>query len=111
MTLGALYDLAFGLAILVASSPAAALLRIDLPADTIYLRLNGVFLLLVAALYALPAARPERFHPIAPISAGGRLLGFIVLVIAWRGGSPRAFLLLAAADLGLGIVTALAWSA
>ena len=109
MAAGALFDLAFAVAILAAPAASAALLAIDLPADPVHLRLNGVLLLLLAALYALPALRPERFHVIAPISAGGRALGGVVLVSAGRSGST--YPLLGWADLALGTVTALAWVA
>jgi hypothetical protein len=110
MAFGSFYDLVFGLSILFAPSTSSALLRIPLPGDMFYLHLNGVFLLLLAALYALPAVRPERFHPIAPIAAAGRVVGFAVFTLAWRGGRPLTFLVLACADLAIGLVTAAAWA-
>ena len=102
---GALFDAAFGAAILLAPAPAAALLRIELPADLVYFRLNGVLLLILAAVYALAAREPERFHAVAPVSACGRALGFVVLSAA-----GRTFLALGAADLVIGLATALAWA-
>lgn len=108
---GALFDAAFGAAILLAPAPAAALLRIDLPADPVHLRLNGVLLLILAALYALAAREPERFHAVAPVSACGRALGSVVLAAAGQAGAPKTFLALAASDLVIGLATALAWAA
>jgi len=111
MGFGAVYDLAFGLAILLFPATAGRVLRLPLPADPIYLFLDGILLVVLAAVYALPARHPERFHPIAPIAAGGRLLGFVLFVAAWRDGRPTTFLLLGIADLALGVVTAVAWLA
>jgi hypothetical protein len=98
MASGAIFDLLFGTAILLAP-------------DRVHLRLNGLLLLILAAVYALPALRPERFHPIAPIAACGRVLGFLVLAAAWRSGSPRVFFWLGTADLFLAAGTGLAWVA
>jgi hypothetical protein len=111
MASGAIFDLLFGTAILLAPAPAAGLLGIELPPDRVHLRLNGLLLLILAAVYALPALRPERFHPIAPIAACGRVLGFLVLAAAWRSGSPRVFFWLGTADLFLAAGTGLAWVA
>lgn len=111
MAFGAAYDLVFGISIVLIPSVAARLLGIEIPADPFYLRLNGVFLLILSGLYALPAIRPERFHPIAPVSAVGRLAGCLVFAAAWRQGRPAVFLVLGLADLAIGLATALAWIA
>ena len=110
MAFGAAYDAAFGLAITLVPTLAATMLRIDMPADPLYLRLNGVFLLILGAIYALPALRPERFHPIAPISAAGRVVGFILFALAWREGRPATFLILGISDLAIALVTLAAWA-
>jgi hypothetical protein len=109
MAFGAAYDAAFGLAITLVPTWAATMLKIEMPADPFYLRLNGVFLVLLGAIYALPAVRPERFHPIAPISAAGRVAGFAVFALAWREGRPATFLVLAVLDLAIALVTLAAW--
>ena len=109
LALGAAYDLVFGAAILGFTRSAAAILGLPVPADPVYLYLNGVFLLLLAGLYAAAAREPERYGAVAPISAGGRALGFLLFVWAWAGGRPATFLVLGLADLGLAVATVVAW--
>jgi hypothetical protein len=106
---GAVYDLAFGLAILGLTRPAASILGLQVPADPIYLYLNGVFLVLLGALYGAAAFEPDRYRAVAPISAAGRTLGFVLFVWGWRGGRPTAFLILGLADLALALWTLVAW--
>lgn len=99
MALGAVYDLIFGVAILGFHRTAGALLGITPPSDPVYLRLNGVFLLLLAAIYALPAVAPQRYQGVVAVAAVGRLLGALYLgAVAWHG-APRAFAFLACGDL------------
>ena len=109
MAVGSIYDLVFAVAILGFTRPAAAILGLEVPADPVYLHLNGVFLLVLAALYAAAARAPERYRAVAPISAGGRTLGFALFASVWSGGRPATFLLLGVADLAIGVVTILAW--
>jgi hypothetical protein len=109
MGAGALYDGAFALAILGPTRLAASLLGLDVPGDPFYLYLDGVLLLLLAGLYALPAADPRRYHALAPVAAAGRFLGFVLFVWGWSGGRPAAFLALGVADLGIGGATLWAW--
>src|SRR5262249_36557924 len=110
MAAGALYDLAFAVAILAATRPSARLLGLTVPDDPVYLALDGVFLLLLAGLYALAALDPRRYTGIPPVSAAGRALGCAVLVWAWLGGRPPAFLVLGLADLALAALTAALWN-
>jgi hypothetical protein len=106
---GALYDLAFGVAILAFTEPAAALLGLAVPDDPVYLHLNGVFLVLLAGLYALAAFEPRRYEGIAPVAAAGRGIGFLILTRAWLAGGPKTFLFLGLADLAIGAVTLALW--
>lgn len=99
MAAGAAYDAAFALAILVFAGAALALLRIPLPEDLLYFRFIGVLLILLAALYVLPAREPRRYQGVVAVAAGGRFLGFLYLAWAWRRGAPDAFLALACGDL------------
>ena len=99
MRAGAAYDLLFGVAILFASGPAAEVLGLGLPADPVYLRLNGVFLLLLAGLYLLPGIAPQRYQGVVAVGAVGRLLGFFYLGWVWLAGQPPVFLALALGDL------------
>lgn len=106
MALGAVYDAVFAVAILFFTAPAAELLRLELPDDPVYLRFNGIFLLMLAAMYLLAAARPQRYRGIVVVAAVGRFAGFIYLGSVWVGGGAAAFLGLAAADLFFAILHA-----
>jgi hypothetical protein len=106
MALGAAYDGAFALAILALADASSALLRIPLPEDRVYFRLIGVLLVVLAALYVLPAREPRRYQGVVLVAAGGRFLGFLYLVWVWSRGAPAAFLALACGDLTLAIVHA-----
>jgi hypothetical protein len=99
MALGAAYDALFAAAILVFTRPAAALLGLEVPPDPVYLRLNGILLLLLAGLYLLPAVDPVRHRGIVAIASAGRFLGFAYLAAAWLEGRPLAFLALSLGDL------------
>ena len=104
MGAGALYDLAFAAAILFFPGPAAALLGLSLPADPVYLQLNGVLLVLLAGLYSLPARAPLRYRGVAWIAVAGRFLGFLFFVRVWIGGHPPVFLALGLGDLGFSLL-------
>ena len=109
LAFGAAYDFVFGAAILGFTRPAASILGLQVPSDPVYLYLNGVFLVLLAGLYAAAAREPERYRAIAPISAGGRTLGFLLFLWAWAGGRSSIFLALGLADLVLAFATFVAW--
>jgi hypothetical protein len=109
LAVGAAYDLVFGVVILGFSRPAASILGLPIPDDPVYLYLNGVFLLLLGSLYAAAARQPEQYRAVAPISAGGRMLGFILFLWAWMEGRPVSFLVLGLGDLGLAVATFAAW--
>lgn len=109
MAFGAAFDALFGAAVLFATKPAAALLRLTIPADPVFLYLNGVLLLLLAGVYTAAAREPERYGAVAPVSAAGRTAGFALFVWAWFGGRPATFLALGAADLAIGGITFVLW--
>jgi hypothetical protein len=99
MVLGAVYDLAFGIVILFFPASGADWLGLELPADPVYLRLNGIFLLMLAAVYLLPALDPRRYAGVVVVAVAGRFLGSLYLAGAWSAGRPAAFLALALGDL------------
>ena len=109
LAVGAAYDLVFGVAILGFTRPAAAVLGLRIPDDPVYLYLNGVFLVLLAAIYAAAAQEPKRYGAVAPISAGGRVVGFGLFLWAWADGRPSSFLAIGLTDLGLALATFAAW--
>lgn len=104
MALGAAYDLAFGVLILFFPARGADWFGLQLPADLVYLRLNGVFLLMLAALYMLPALDPRRYAGVVVVAVAGRFVGFLYLGGAWLAGRPAVFLLLALGDLFLAVL-------
>ena len=99
MLLAAIYDFAFALAILFATAPSARLLHLALPDDLVYLRFNGVFLLMLGGMYLLPAFQPRRYRGIVSIAVIGRFVGFVYLGWVWAAGGTATFLGLALADL------------
>ena len=99
MVLGAAYDMAFAVAILVLPEASSALLRIPLPADRLYFRFIAVFLLMLAAMYLLPAREPRRYQGVVLVAVAGRFVGFVYLAWAWSAGAPPGFLGLACGDL------------
>jgi len=107
MALGAVYDLAFGVVILFFPARGADWLGLQLPPDLVFLRLNGVFLLLLAGLYTLSALDPRRYAGVVLVAAAGRFLGFLYLAGAWLAGLPPAFLALAFCDLFFALLHAI----
>ena len=99
MALAVVYDFVFAIAILFFTVPAARLLRLALPDDLVYMRFNGVFLLMLAGMYALAAMDPRRYRGIVSVAVIGRLAGFVYLGGVWYGGGVATFLGLALADL------------
>ena len=99
MALAAVYDLVFAIAILFATAPSARLLRLSLPDDLVYLRFNGVFLLMLAGMYLLAAFQPRRYRGIVTVAIIGRFLGFLYLGGVWLTGGVATFAGLALADL------------
>jgi hypothetical protein len=99
MVLAAIYDAVFAFAILFFTAPAGRLLGLSLPDDFVYLRFNGVFLLMLAGMYVLPAAHPRRYRGIVSVAVLGRFAGFLYLGWVWFGGGSGTFGWLALADL------------
>ncbi len=105
---GSLYDAAFAIVNLIVPSLGARALGIALPADELYLRFTGVFLIILALFYLLPAIHPGRYLGNVAAAIIGRTLGAIFLfaaVIGW--GRPQIFLLLGAGDLLFAILHAI----
>ena len=106
MALAVVYDLVFALAVLFYTVPAARLLRLPLPDDLVYLRFNGVFLLMLAGMYVLPAMHPRRYRGIVSVAVIGRFAGFVYLGGVWYSGAAATFLGLAFADLFFSVLHA-----
>jgi hypothetical protein len=99
MAAAAAYDAAFALSILGFADASSVLLGIPLPPDRVYFRFIGVFLLMLAGMYALAAREPRRYQGVVAVAAAGRLAGFAYMAWAWTQGAPAAFLAMAYGDL------------
>ena len=101
------YDLLLGLAMLLAAPQVAALFGVPSPQPLVNAQLNGVFTLSVALGYFWAAGAVEArrgYLWIAGVFAKG--LGTLVFVLDhFANGSPAAFLLFAASDGALALLT------
>ena len=103
-----IYDAAIGLALLLAADRVAALFGVAPPQPPIFADLNGLFLLAVGIGYAFPYRDPiaGRWYlwvmgPFLKFAgAAAFLLDYVV-----RGHSPASFLLFAASDGTLAVLT------
>jgi hypothetical protein len=102
-----LYDLIVGALLLSIPSQVAGWFGSPPPSPIINANLNGMFLVAVAAGYLLPYRDPDRYRGylwvMGPLLKGGGALIF-VLDYLFRG-SPPAFLLFAACDGFLALLT------
>jgi hypothetical protein len=102
-----LYDLFVGAFLLIAADRMASLFGVSPANPPIFSDLNGIFLLAVGAGYYLPWKAPELYRGylwvMGPGLKGAGALAF-VLDYMFRG-SPRSFLLFAASDGLLALVT------
>jgi hypothetical protein len=102
-----IYDLTVGMAMLLGRPLLAQVFDVPLPQPPIHADLNGVFLLAVAAGYLIPFRDPDRGRAylwvMGPLLKGGGALAFVL--DHFLRHSPRAFLLFAASDLTLALVT------
>ena len=105
--LSGVYDLAVGLTLLAAPAAMASVFGVAPPAPPIFGTLNGLFLLAVGAGYWLPYRDPERYRGylwvMGPLLKGAGALAFVVDHLVRR--SPASFLLFAATDGALALVT------
>ena len=101
------YDLALALPMLFAAPKMAVLFGAPPPVPLLNAQLNGVFTLSLAAGYFWAASDPEArrgYFWVAGVLAKG--LGAALFVLDhFTQGSPAAFLLFAATDGGLALVT------
>jgi hypothetical protein len=79
---GALYDLAFAAALLLAPELVSETLGLPLPEPRFYLRLVAVLLAMVGASYLAAARDPWRLRAVVAIAIGGRFAGFVALALA-----------------------------
>ncbi len=104
MAIGAAYDVVFATIILVFADAGSRLLGIPLPEDRVYFHFTAVFLLVLAAVWYLPARFPGRYRELILVASAGRALGAVYLFSVWWFGSPTAFFLLAVGDLFFSLI-------
>jgi hypothetical protein len=105
MLWGAIYDLLFGLPILISPGRVGALLHINCPENPFYVRYCALFLLILAVGYLIAWRNIEKNLGIARLMVASRSLGFVFMLgfFIW-GGVEVAFLYLAVADLAFAVL-------
>jgi hypothetical protein len=105
--LSGLYDLIVGAFLLLTPDALASLFGVPPASPRIFSDLNGLFLIAVGAGYYLPWRDPVRYRGylwiMGPLLKGGGAVAFL-LDYAFRG-SPASFLLFAASDGALALLT------
>ena len=102
-----LYDGVVGAFLLIAADRLASLFGVPPASPPIFSDLNGLFLVAVGAGYYLPWRDPERYRGylwvMGPLLKGAGAALFIVHYAS--GNSPASFLLFAASDGALALLT------
>ena len=102
-----IYDAAVGVVMLLGRPLLSQIFNVPLPEPPIHADLNGIFLLAVAAGYLIPFRDPERGRAylwvMGPLLKGAGALAFILDHLLRH--SPRSFLLFAASDGTLALLT------
>ena len=102
-----IYDLSVGVSLLAGRDLLARVFDVPLPVPPIHADLNGVFLIAVAAGYILPYRDPHTYRGylwvMGPLLKGAGALTFILDHLL--RGSPPAFLIFAACDGALALIT------
>jgi len=102
-----LYDFIVGALLLLLPGTLAATFGVPPASPRVFSDLNGLFLLAVGVGYYLPYREPERYRGylwvMGPLLKGGGALVF--LLDYFYRGSPASFLLFAASDGTLALVT------
>jgi hypothetical protein len=96
---GAIYDWFFGLFILFIPSILAKIIRLEMPTEELYLRLNGLLFLIIGTFYFLYWLDKKQYKGVVPIAIAARSSGFLFFFIAWATFKyPFTFLLLGIGD-------------
>lgn len=103
------YDLAIGLALLTATDRFAALFGVPVPEPRLFVTICGLLLVCVGLGYLQPLRDPQRHR--AYLWVFGPLLkgaGAAIFLWAHQHGGPGAYLVFAASDGALALVTLVA---
>jgi hypothetical protein len=105
-----LYDVLVGAFLLFKADALASIFGVALPHPRIFSDLNAVFLLAVGAGYYLPWREPERYRGYLWVMGPGlKGAGMVTFLLDYLlRGSPKSFLLFAASDGTLAVVTLVA---
>ncbi len=102
-----IYDMLIGVTLLVGRDWLAQTFGVAPPQPPIFVELTAVFLLAVGVGYLLPYARPATYRGylwvMGPLLKGGGALAFVA--DHYVHASPRAFLLFAATDAAVALLT------
>jgi hypothetical protein len=102
-----IYDLSIGIVLLTGREWLARTFGVPPPQPPIFVELNAVFLIAVGVGYLLPWAQPDRYRGylwvMGPLLKGGGAVALVADHYAHQ--SPRAFLLFAASDAIVGLLT------
>jgi hypothetical protein len=102
-----IYDLATGIALLVATDRVAAWFGVPVPHPVLFVKLNAVFLMAVGLGYLQPLRHPDAHRAylwvFGVLLKGGGAATF--LADHYLNGSPGAFLVFAASDGALALAT------
>ncbi len=105
--LSCIYDIAIGVVLLAGREWLATTFGVPSPQPPIFVELNAVFLLAVGIGYLLPYTRPESYRGylwvMGPVLKGGGALAFVL--DHYAHASPRSFLLFAASDGAVALLT------
>lgn len=101
------YDVTLGVVLLLGRAWLARTFSVPPPDPPIFVELNGLFLIAVGLGYVLPCRRPDVYRGylwlMGVLLKGGGAISFVADHFAH--GSPAAFLLFAASDGALALVT------
>jgi hypothetical protein len=101
------YDVLVGAALFLFTNQMAAAFGVPPPEPIVHAKLNGIFLLVIGAGYALPWRDPARYRAylwlMGPMLKGAGAAVFLADYVL--NGSPKSFLLFAASDGALALWT------
>jgi len=107
------YDLVVGAVLLLGTNWMGAAFGVAPPEPVIHARLNAIFLICIGVGYYLPWRDPVRYRAylwiMGPLLKGAGALAFVLDY--YLNASPKAFLLFAASDGALAILTLAALAA
>jgi len=102
-----IYDLSIGIVLLAGKDWLSRTFGVPPPQPPIFVELNAVFLIAVGVGYLLPYLQPDRYRGylwvMGPLLKGGGALAFVADY--YVHASPAAFLLFAASDGAVALVT------